>query len=321
MKLQCGPLVVSTVLAGDDTLIGANWGDFLDGGTGADYMYGGFSNDTYVIDDPGDVVVDEAVSGGWDTVESTIDYTLLTYFEELKLKSTASINGTGNNDNNNIFGNANSNVLTGMGGNDYLYGDAGNDTLFGGDGNDRLDGGLGNDTMSGGTGNDNYTVNSLLDKVNEYDGGGDDDKIYSAVTYTMPVFVEELELIGTATINGTGSEGDDEIDGNAANNILSGLGGDDDLEGGAGNDTLYGGAGKDTLWGDAGIDKMYGGTGADIYGVDSAGDVVFEVDEVHGTTDDDIAFAFFQVIGWFSSFSYVLPQYVENLNSASRGKY
>ncbi len=43
-------------LAGNDTLAGGAGNDVLNGGTGADLLKGGLGNDTYVVDDAGDVV-------------------------------------------------------------------------------------------------------------------------------------------------------------------------------------------------------------------------------------------------------------------------
>ncbi|MGY3868512.1 VWA domain-containing protein [Aeromonas crassostreae] len=69
-----------------------------------------------------------------------------------------------------------------------------------------------------------------------------------------------------------GSDHNDIITGNAADNILSGgegndtlsgLGGKDLLDGGAGNDTLSGGEGDDILYGQAGNDILDGGIGDD----------------------------------------------------------
>ena len=72
----------------------------------------------------------------------------------------------------------------------------------------------------------------------------------------------------------SGGSGDDELFGNTGNDFLDG--GDDDdvlngnldndtLIGGAGSDLLNGGAGEDFLSGDAGNDFILGGDGADVF--------------------------------------------------------
>ena len=65
--------------AGDDTL----------GGTGVNKHYGGAGNDTYTVDQTGDVVIElnrtGGDAGGWDTVIAKCDYTLPGYVEKLRL--------------------------------------------------------------------------------------------------------------------------------------------------------------------------------------------------------------------------------------------
>ena len=86
---------------------------------------------------------------------------------------------------------------------------------------------------------------------------------------------------GTDTLisieNVIGGAGNDTINGDAQNNVLTGGAGNDTLNGNGGNDTLIGGAGNDTMNGGAGADTMIGGVGNDIYTVDNAGDVVTEI--------------------------------------------
>jgi Ca2+-binding RTX toxin-like protein len=69
--------------------------------------------------------------------------------------------------------------------------------------------------------------------------------------------LENLVLIGTGDIDGTGGESFNEIRGTIGDNSLFGLYGDDVLRGGAGNDSLYGGLGFDLLVGGAGEDGFY----------------------------------------------------------------
>ncbi|MFT3954992.1 MAG: Calx-beta domain-containing protein [Piscinibacter sp.] len=118
----------------------------LSGGTGADTMAGGAGNDVYVVESTGDVVTETSTGGTADRVNSSINYTLGSYVENLTLTGTAST-GTGNTLANVITGNAANNSLRGSSGNDTLNGAAGNDVLTGGTGADRVTGGTGNDTF------------------------------------------------------------------------------------------------------------------------------------------------------------------------------
>lgn len=250
---------------GADTLYGGDGADTLDGGTGADSMTGGLGDDVYIVDNAADAVVEEA-SGGVDTVQASITFTLSTELENLTLTGSAAISGTGN---------ATANVLTGNAGANLLSGLDGNDSIYGGDGADTLDGGTGADSMTGGLGEDVYVVDNAADVIVEGTSGGID-SVQSSVTFTLSADVENLTLSGTAAINGTGNASDNVITGNTAANSLSGLDGNDSLDGGSGNDTLFGGAGNDTLNGGANSDSMTGGSGDDTYIVNATADVVVE---------------------------------------------
>jgi VCBS repeat-containing protein len=233
--------------AGNDLLQGNAGNDVLDGGAGADTMQGGLNDDTYIVDNVGDLVV-ENLAEGTDLVQSSITYTLTDNTENLTLIGTAAINGMGNVLDNIILGNSGANVLTGL------------------EGNDTLNGGAGADTMLGGVGDDTYIVDNAGDLVTENLNEGIDN-VQSSISYTLTNNVENLTLTGAASINGTGNALDNVITGNTGNNILSGL---------EGNDTLIGNAGNDTLDGGLGADVMSGGAGNDTYVVDNAGDVVTE---------------------------------------------
>ncbi len=209
-----------------NVLQGAAGNDTLNGGTGADTLAGGTGNDTYVVDNVADAV-NENAGEGTDLVQASVTFTLSNNLENLSLTGTAAINGTGNSLNNNLLGNSGNNVLTGWAGNDMLDGAAGNDTLV------------------GGAGDDIYFVDATKDVVTELAGEGTD-TANSAVTYTLPANVENLNLTGSLSNNGTGNTLDNIIVGNAAANTLTGDAGNDTLDGGAGADKLVGGLGNDT---------------------------------------------------------------------------
>jgi Ca2+-binding RTX toxin-like protein len=193
----------------NNTITGNAGNNILDGGAGADRMVGGAGNDTYVVDNAGDLVM-EAASAGTDTVRSAISYTLGSNLENLILTGTSAINGTGNSSNNNIIGNAGNNILNG---------------------------GLGSDTMSGGSGDDTYVVDDTGDLVMEAMNAGND-TVQSSVTYALGANLENLVLIGSSAINGTGNSSKNTITGNAGNNTL---------DGGAGVDILTGLGGADSF--------------------------------------------------------------------------
>ena len=284
----------------DNAIFGTGGADTLDGGAGTDTLTGGFGNDTFVVDSVADRIV-ETVTGGIDTVLSSVDLTLGQYVENLTLTGSAHV-GIGNND---------GNILTGA---------AGNDSLNGLGGIDRLIGGAGDDT---------YTVDTALDQVIELAGGGTDTVLSSATGYVLSANLENLTLLGTA-LTGLGNALNNVITGDDLGNTLDGGIGADTLAGGLGNDayvvdnamdvvieiagggvdtitasvnytlgageienlTLTGGArvgtgnaagnlitgtaGDDRLDGAVGADTLVGGAGHDTYIVDRAGDVITE---------------------------------------------
>jgi Ca2+-binding RTX toxin-like protein len=105
-----------------------------------------------------------------------------------------------------------------------------------------------------GTGNDTYTVTNRSDVIYEASNAGID-TVQTSVTYTLGSNIENLNLTGTASINGSGNELNNIIIGNAAGNVL---------DGGAGNNTIYGGFGDDVIMSGAGYSNFYdGGDGSD----------------------------------------------------------
>ncbi len=233
---------VADVMAGNDNIVGTAaadvilgyaGNDILDGVAGADTLVGGAGDDTFIVDNIGDVVI-ENPNEGTDLVKVSIataggTYTLTDNVENATLTNTVAYNLTGNTLNNVLTGNAAVNTLTG------------------GDGNDTLDGGAGIDSLNGGNGNDTYIVDVAGDLIT--DSSGTDTVIakLAAGTYTLAAGLEHLTLSGTAAINGTGNADNNTITGNTAANILNGAGGTDTLIGGDGADTYVVDSTDDTV--------------------------------------------------------------------------
>ncbi len=203
---------------GADTLTGTSAANILDGGPGVDTLKGGPGDDTYIVDNRGDRVV-EFDSQGNDTVRATLSWTLGPHLENLELTGAYRSSGTGNALDNTLTGNAAGNIL---------------------------DGGGGADTLIGGAGNDTYVVDNPGDVIQET-GSDVSDSVRAWVDWTLGDNLENLILLGTKPLNGTGNALNNALTGNGNANVLNGGGGNDVLNGGSGNDTLTGGAGSDTF--------------------------------------------------------------------------
>jgi Ca2+-binding RTX toxin-like protein len=133
-----GTGVAFTGNSGNNMLTGTAGADSLDGGTGADTLVGGLGNDTYLVDNSGDLVIENASSGRDLVISTAAAYVLDANVENLTLAGTDSISGTGNSLANILEGNIAANFLAGANGSDSIFGAAGDDTLSGGNDNDLL---------------------------------------------------------------------------------------------------------------------------------------------------------------------------------------
>lgn len=149
----------------NDTLVGTSVNDKFNSLSGADTLKGGLGNDTYVVDNVGDVVAETStLATEIDLVNSLISYKLTVNVENLTLIGTATTNGIGNNASNRLIGNSANNILSGH------------------EGNDLLNGGLGNDQLIGGSGQDKFVFNTALTAKN--------DKITDFVVFDDTVVLE-----------------------------------------------------------------------------------------------------------------------------------
>jgi Ca2+-binding RTX toxin-like protein len=189
----------STLLAGDDTLLGDNGDNVLNGAAGNDSITGGNGNDQLTGDTGNDQLQggngnDELTGGaGADILLGGDGRDLASYRaspEDIHIDLTAgtasgghatgdrltgieNIEGTTFADT--ITGNASDNWLIGLAGADSLHGEAGNDRLDGGAGEDFLTGSEGDDLILGGSGDDAIDAGSGRDLVV---GGAGNDVIY-----------------------------------------------------------------------------------------------------------------------------------------------
>jgi Ca2+-binding RTX toxin-like protein len=151
------------------SLIGNALDNVITGGTGNDEMQGGAGNDTYVVLNAGDTIVEQA-GQGTDTIETTLSTYFLT---AANVENLTGISASGQT----LVGGAIGNVITG------------------GAGNDVLDGGLGADTLIGNAGADSFLFDSAL-------GGGNVDTIQDFVLGSDRVLLDHnvFSALGTGAL-------------------------------------------------------------------------------------------------------------------------
>ncbi len=193
-----------------NTIYGNSGNNLIDGGAGADVMAGGAGNDTYFVDNPGDVVVESANQGN-DTAFASVNYALSPNVENLIMQGSGDFQEYGNSDNNVIYGNT---------------------------GNNLINGGTGIDLMVGGDGNDTYFVDDPSDSCFESPNQGTD-AVFASCNYGLAADVELLVLQGSADYQAYGNNQVNTVYGNSGNNLINGAGGADTMIGGAGNDTYF----------------------------------------------------------------------------------
>jgi Ca2+-binding RTX toxin-like protein len=280
---------------GDDVIIGSDDADNLAGGDGNDRIEGRGGND--VIDGGAG---DDDLSGG--DGNDTVD------------------GGTGNDDvrgdagDDQLDGGDGDDTVDGGSGNDDLRGGEGDDQLDGGTGIDIIRGEGGNDVIYV-----DHLHDVALENREGWDGGGQDTIVIragfaSSLAAALPDLapqglatfvtgadlatgapeganpyvqrihpeIENVRLAGDAAHDIVGDGRDQQLTGNAGQNLIWGGAGDDVIEGRGGDDRLWGDAGNDQLHGGTGNDMLYGGAGDDQLD-GGLGD-----DQLHGGGGDDL---------------------------------
>ncbi len=203
------------------TLEGNAGSNILNGGGDRDTMRGLRGNDSYVVDNAADIVVEEAGPGeGTDNVNASVSYTLAADVSAETLRTTDAAGTTAIN----LVGNNIANFVTGN------------------DGGNILIGGGSVDTLTGNGGNDSYFVDLAADRIVEVDLEGTDN-VNTSVSYALEAG-DSIETLRTDNAAGTTAI---DLTGNEINNFVTGNNGANRINGRSGNDTLRGNGDADTF--------------------------------------------------------------------------
>jgi Ca2+-binding RTX toxin-like protein len=260
---------------GDDSILGEDGNDTLEGGAGADNpISGGDGNDT-IFGGDGD---DRGLTG--DGGDDTID------------------GGPGNDD---VRGGPGSDTVLGGEGDDRLE-IAGEFEPDPTEGDDTLDGGPGADVLGAGPTTSGRDGSPSPDSDVFHGGDGTDTVDFSDRTASLKIDLDgrsddgelgEHDNVDADVENVIGGSDDDTLTGSGAGNLLDGRNGDDRISGGGGDDVLDGGAnnpGSDALNGGDGRDTLYGRAGDDSLSGDDGDDVLSGAggaDKLDGDNGDD----------------------------------
>ncbi|NJM82181.1 MAG: hypothetical protein HC844_06520 [Tabrizicola sp.] len=222
---------------GNDTLFGGTSNDILVGGEGADLLDGGAGRDRASYRSATSAVRVDLETPAQNQGEAAGD--LLVAIEEVEGSAFADT----------LMGDGSANSLFGLAGDDLLWGRLGDDTLSGGDGDDVLIGGEGADRLDGGAGFDiadysqsrsGFRIDLITPTLTTGEAAGD-----------VLILVESIRTTAFA----------DTIGADDSANHIAALGGNDWISGRGGDDALFAGSGTDTLYGGSGDDALAGGSG------------------------------------------------------------
>ena len=168
--------------------------------------------------------------------------------------------------------------LTGRGGgDDTIIGSVAGDIMFGQEGNDLMFG----DGHSG-SGADQTSVHDTVIEALGLDEGADAGQIAAAIekmdTDALSEFIKKVE--------GTDSDGSDQLYGGSGDDVIFGMGGDDYIVGGSGEDIVFAGSGDDVVVYDSSDYLIDGGSGIDALLVDESELAGRSIDQLLGSGHD-----------------------------------
>jgi len=289
---------------GDDQLYGylgtnpdgnsVDGNDILFGGAGNDQLFGGSGNDTLLGGAGDDILTSGSMNnnpGFYDPKNDTLDggsgLDTASYLNSASAVTVRLWENTASG------GDATGDVLVSI---ENLTGSKLNgDVLIGNALGNVLNGSNGADTMNGREGNDTYYVDNVKDQISDRSGI---DTVNSTFSLTLAANLENLNLLGSGKLNGTGNLLANTLSGTSGNNTLNGLDGIDtvsyayatagvtvniaksnaqntigagtdillnfeNLSGSDFNDFLFGNGSSNILKGGAGSDRLTGGANTD----------------------------------------------------------
>jgi microcystin-dependent protein len=246
---------------GDDTIGGLAGDDTITGHGGADALEGGLGNDTYIVTDALDTLL-EAANAGIDTVRVPLaSYSLffVANVERIVFTGAGNFVGRGNALDNRIQGGlGDDRFVADQGGADRYFGDAGS---F-----DQMD-------------FRPSAVGAIVNLTTGVHGGAAAGDFFSSI--------EVFYGSDTAGDTLTGDAFSNRLDGYGGNDTLVGLGGTDTLNGGNGDDEISGGLGLDFLRGGGGVDDFNYAALTDSGPTSGERDRI--IDFVAGTDDIDVS--------------------------------
>jgi Ca2+-binding RTX toxin-like protein len=281
--------------SGNDSLVGDNQNNWLNGAAGLDTLSGGVGDDTLTGGAGNDTLLGGAGNDWADysqaaaAVTVSLGAALGTTGTALGVGAVAAVgNGSvvGSEGTDiltgieHVYGGFGADLLVGDGVANFLQGGQGRDTLSAVGGNDTLWGGSGDDSLVGGTGADAF----VLEAGNDTYVGGETTNLGPADTLDLRAFNGDVTAfanvgsnVASVTINGGLTFGTDEaryIDvwlfGNGNLTFHAGLGSTSSVTGtwaesittGTGNDSIWAGGGNDRVVTGAGNDTVSPGAGA-----------------------------------------------------------
>ncbi len=282
----------------NDTIIGGDAADLLDGAAGDDLVFGGDGADTLTGDDR-DTLVGGAGADTFDllSINQTVSYRTSQAGVHVDIDSGFAGFGDAEGDivgvplglEGSEFGDTlaaaglpgSGQIIHGLGGPDLLRGGLNTDRIDGGSDADTISGGAGADTLDGGTAFDtlDYSGRSdggvnvnvingvaltggFINSAGFYQGGIQEDTISNFENILGTGFRDRL-IAGSTSARIEGRDGDDFLFTFSGNDTLFGGDGNDFIASAKSSDQLFGENGDDTLNGGTSFDTLDGGDGSD----------------------------------------------------------